>query len=177
MTPATPTSPGEPFRLLFVCTGNTCRSPLAEALTREALDERGWEGGVEVRSAGVAAAPGGRASEGSLEVARKHGLSLEGHRSSPLSAEMADWADLILTMSPSHLGAVAMAGGGDRVAVITEFAARQEAREADPREAARIAGGVPDPFGGDQEAYEATYRALEELVEKVLDRLEPVVAP
>ncbi len=176
MTPSSRTSPGEPFRLLFVCTGNTCRSPLAEALTRRALKDRGWEG-VEVRSAGVAAAPGGRASEGSLEMARKHGVPLEEHRSVPLSAEMVEWADLILTMSPSHLGGVAMAGGGERVAVITEFAAGQEAREADPREAARIAGGVPDPFGGDQEAYEATYRALEELVEKVLDRLEPVVAP
>lgn len=132
---------------------------------------------MEVRSAGVAAAPGAQASGGSLSVAARHGLSLERHRSTPLSAEVVEWADLILTMSPSHLGGVAMAGGGDRVVVITEFAAGLEAREADPRQAAQVAGGVPDPFGGDEEEYEATYRALDRLVEEVLDRLEPVVAP
>jgi len=166
---------GEPFRLLYVCTGNTCRSPLAEALTRRALQERGWQG-VEVASAGVAAMAGGDASHGSLRVARRHGLSLEGHRSRPLTPETVEWAHLILTMSASHLGGVVLAGGGERAAVITEFAAGL-APDADPGERSGVPDGVPDPFGGDEEEYEGTYRALQELVERVLDRLAPVIAP
>jgi protein-tyrosine-phosphatase len=166
---------GEPFRILFVCTGNTCRSPLAAALTRRGLQKRGWAG-VEVRSAGAAAVPGAEASQGSLGAARRHGLDLESHRSQPLTPDLVQWADLILTMSASHLGPVLLAGGGDRAAVITEFAA---GREVNPEAAERagVPDSVPDPFGGDEEEYERTYRSLEDLVERILDRLAPVIVP
>ncbi len=162
----------EPFRILFVCTGNTCRSPLAAALARAELARRGWGGGV-VSSAGVAAGSDEPASEGALRAAARHGLDLAGHRSTPLSESIVRSADLILTMSPGHLHHVRVLGAGDRAALITAFAAGAE--DTDPEGGG--AGGVPDPFGGDDEAYEAAYRALARLVSRVLDRLQPVLAP
>lgn len=159
---------GEPFHLLFVCTGNTCRSPLAEVLARRALADRGWSH-VEVRSAGVAALGGSPASTGSLQVAEEEGMSLEHHRATPLSGALVDWADLILTMSPGHLPPILGAGAGDRAAVITEFAQG----EGDPLEES----GVEDPVGGDLSRYRRTFRQLDQLVDRVLSRLEPLLDP
>ncbi|MEX0856235.1 MAG: low molecular weight protein arginine phosphatase [Gemmatimonadota bacterium] len=158
---------GEPFRLLYLCTGNTCRSPLAEGLTRRALAARGWDH-VEVRSAGVAAFPSGPASRGSIGVAAQHDLDLSTHKSTPLSPELVAWADLILTMSPGHLRAVESWGGGKKAAVITDFAAEQ---------AGAGPSGVPDPHGGEAAEYQATFEILESLVEQTLARLAPLVSP
>jgi protein-tyrosine-phosphatase len=160
----------ESFRILLVCSGNTCRSPMAEVLLRRALENREWNQ-VDVRSAGVSAYPGASATDGALRAAKRHGLDLEDHRSTPLDPSLIEWADLILTMTPTHLAAVTWAGGGDRSALITAFAAGEEG---DPETAAR---GVVDPFGGDDAEYEATFRELEELMERVLDRLGPVLQP
>ena len=164
------TGAGEAFRILFVCTGNTCRSPMAEVLARRALDRRGWRH-VEVRSAGVAALPGGPASEGSLRATARHGLDLTAHRSTPLSKELVQWADLILTMSLRHLTAVQeLPGGEEKVSLLTNFA---EGRDRD------VAGGagVADPFGGGDHQYEITLLELRELVDRSLERLAPLVAP
>ena len=78
------------FRLLFVCTGNTCRSPLAQAIAERSLGRWGWDR-VEIRSAGVSASPGGEASEGARVAAESSGLSLEGHRATPLDTELVAW--------------------------------------------------------------------------------------
>lgn len=159
----------ESFRLLFVCSGNTCRSPLARAIAARELNALGWQ--VEVRSAGVNALSGTPASSGSLEAARRHGLDLSTHRSREVDPALIDWADLILVMSPSHLVRLAQLGGAGKAALLDAFAYGDEA--------GGDAGGagVPDPFGGDDEAYEQTYRILEELVAKALRRLEPILAP
>jgi protein-tyrosine-phosphatase len=158
----------ESFRLLFVCSGNTCRSPLARALAERELTTLGWR--VEVRSAGVSALSGTPASSGSLDAAARHGLDLSGHRSRDVDAGLIDWADLILVMSPSHLVRLAQLGGAGKAALLDAFAHGEEGGE-------DVGEGVPDPFGGDDEAYEETYRALEELVPKALRRLEPILAP
>jgi protein-tyrosine-phosphatase len=153
---------GQPYRLLFVCTGNTCRSPLAEALARREIDRRGWTS-VEVASAGTSAWPGSPASEGSMRAAARHGLDLGDHRSRPLTLELIDWADVVLTMSASHL-AQARAAGASHADLLPHFATGES-------------GGVPDPFGGSDDIYEATFHALDDLVSAALDRLEAVVAP
>jgi protein-tyrosine phosphatase len=158
----------ESFRLLFVCSGNTCRSPLAEALAQRELGTLGWR--VEVRSAGVSALSGTPASSGSLGAAQRHGLDLSGHRSREVDEQLIDWADLILVMSPSHLVRLAQLGGAGKAALLDAFAQGEEGGE-------DVGGGVPDPFGGDDDAYEETYRTLEELVDKALRRLEPILAP
>ena len=164
------TGAGEAFRILFVCTGNTCRSPLAEALARQALDRRGWRH-VQVRSAGVAALPGGPASEGSLRVAARHGLDLAAHRSSPVSQELVHWADLILTMSLRHMTTVkGLPGAEEKVSLLTNFAEGRDREGAD-------GAGVADPFGGGDDLYEVTFLELRELVDRSLERLAPMVSP
>jgi len=160
--------PGKPFRLLFVCTGNTCRSPLAEVIARRAAADHGWSQ-LEVRSAGIATVNGGSASEGSERTATRHGLDLSDHRSTMLTPELLDWADLVLTMSPLHLARVREEGAGDKAELLTAFAAGGEPGGAGDT--------VPDPFGGSDADYEVTFTILEGLVERTLRRLAPLVAP
>lgn len=159
-----------PFRLVFVCTGNTCRSPLAEALARRGADERGWTH-LAVASAGVAAGPGSPASDGSREAAEQVGLDLGDHASTPLTEALVEDADLILVMSPHHLMRVVELGGGGRATLLTAFAEGREGEEAFD------APAIPDPFGGPLEEYVRTRDRLDTLVRQVLDRLEPILAP
>ncbi|HEV2149012.1 MAG TPA: low molecular weight protein arginine phosphatase [Longimicrobiaceae bacterium] len=164
--PATEVPRTTTYNLVFVCTGNTCRSPLAAALARRELERRGWQH-VEVASAGLSAEEGYPASRHALTVAERHGLDLSGHRSRPLTPGMVDWADLVLAMSPSHVYALERGGAGAKVALLGDFAG------GGPGEGA----AVRDPFGADEEAYEATFRELEPLVRAVFDRLAPILHP
>lgn len=158
----------EPFRILFLCTGNTCRSPLAEVIARRDLAARGWAH-VDIRSAGIAAAPGSPASAGAVHAAALHGLDLSGHEAHQLTEETVSWADLILAMSPRHVQAARALGGADTAALITDIAARENPDG--------VPEAVTDPFGGSEREYEATFELLERLVDRVLDRVGRVVAP
>ena len=159
----------ESFRLLFVCSGNTCRSPLARVIAERELGALGWR--VEVRSAGVGAMWGAPASEGSLRAAARHGLDLSEHKSRPIDDDLVRWADLILVMSPAHLLRLTELGAAGKAALLDAFA-RGEDVGGDASGA-----GIPDPFGGDDQDYEDTYLMLEELIPKALRRLEPILAP
>ncbi|ASS73839.1 hypothetical protein CIG75_01855 [Tumebacillus algifaecis] len=90
------------MKLLFVCTGNTCRSAMAEPLMRSRLEQVGLGEQVEVRSAGVAAVAGSPASQGAVNVLNGKGMDGAGHMASFVDRETVNWADLILTMSQSH---------------------------------------------------------------------------
>jgi protein-tyrosine phosphatase len=160
-----PTAIG-PFRLLFVCTGNTCRSPMAEVVARDAIARRGWRH-VAVRSAGVSAPAGMPASHFADAAVRDRGLDLSIHRSRPLDPELLEWADIILAMSPSHLAVIDALGGADKADLLGDFAANDEA--------AGIA--VSDPFGGDESTYRKTLWQIERLVDRSLDRLAMIVNP
>lgn len=153
------------YNLLFVCSGNTCRSPLAQAIAERLVNERGWTH-VSVNSAGTAALPALPASTNAIAVAREQGIDLNHHRSQALTHELLDWADLILVMSPSQLLAVVDLGGGEKVALTTDFL-----------EGPGLGSAIEDPFGGDMEAYRRTYEQIREAVTGVLDKLEPILAP
>jgi protein-tyrosine phosphatase len=100
--------------LVFVCTGNTCRSPLAEVLCKKLLAERLGcaleelpQRGFLVLSAGVAAMMEGTAAEEAVDVARAYGADLSGHRSRPLTGELVAQADYVVGMTQGHVLAVA----------------------------------------------------------------------
>jgi protein-tyrosine-phosphatase len=167
MTAAIPLPDTRPttYNLLFVCTGNTCRSPLAEAIARRMAGQRGWHH-VAIRSAGTGAVDGGPASDAAVRVAGEHGLDLSGHAAARLSTDLVLWADLVLGMSASHVAAAAELGGEDKVALVTDFADGTDAGQP-----------VEDPFGADLEAYRRAYRQIEAAVGQVMARLEPILSP
>jgi protein-tyrosine-phosphatase len=168
MAPDTPLDRPVPttFNILYVCTGNTCRSPMAEVVTRAEIERRGWAH-VRVGSAGVAADPGHQASLPAQAVVRRRGLDLGTHRSRLVTPELLEWADLVLAMSPSQLPAIAYYGGDQKAALIGEFAAGP----------AGAGYRVSDPFGSDEAVYEETLEELSGLVDHVLDRLAPILSP
>ncbi len=93
--------------IVLVCTGNTCRSPMAETLLREQLRQKvGSEDAVRVLSAGVAASVGSGASPQAIEVMGGRGLDLTGHSSRPLDDAVMNVADIVLTMTRGHRAAI-----------------------------------------------------------------------
>jgi protein-tyrosine-phosphatase len=146
------------MRILLVCTGNTCRSPMAEVLLRRALAEAGVEG-VEVASAGTGAFGGEPASEGSYLVALENGLDLAGHRARAVTRELLADTDLALAMGRGHLRKLELLGGAGRSHLLAEYAGA----EGDPE--------VSDPVGGPIEGYRATFEHLQELTRRVAKRI------
>lgn len=147
------------MRVLLVCTGNTCRSPMAEVILRRIAAERGLDR-VEIGSAGVGAWEGSPASEGAYLVALEHGLDLSAHRARTVTRELLQEADLVLAMSAGHAARVAALGAAEKVVRLGDYVGRP-AGEAD----------VPDPFGGGLDDYRATFARLAELLEDAVARL------
>jgi protein-tyrosine-phosphatase len=149
------------MNLLFVCTGNTCRSPLAEVLARAEAERRGRS--VTCISAGTFAFPGQPAAAPGIAVAAERGLDLSRHASRELSLELLEWADLVLGMDRPHVEMVRRSAPDLAVALIGDFL---------PSVHPAAGGGVPDPFGGDRDTYLATIEHLEAAIAGLFDRLD-----
>ncbi|MDG4658497.1 low molecular weight protein arginine phosphatase [Ectobacillus antri] len=135
------------MRVLFVCTGNTCRSPMAEALLRHHGQDV-----FEVKSAGVYAAHGSDASAHAKEALSEKGISIE-HQASQLQEEQLLWADIVLTMTEGHKQTILHYFPEIKEKVSTLFEAASGTR-----------GDISDPFGGSLRTYQQTRDELENLI-------------
>ena len=148
------------MNILLVCSGNTCRSPLAAAILAEKLAGTTDYADAIVQSAGTAAWDGTPASEGSYLVALERGLDLSSHRARMLTADQVQDADIIFTMSDAHTRRVAELGGEQKVFTLTDYAGNPDGRR-----------DVRDPMGGDVAGYRATATLLDSLLDLAIERM------
>jgi protein-tyrosine phosphatase len=180
-------------QILIVCTGNVCRSPIAEAALRARLTERLGDRAPAVSSCGTAGWVDEPATPDAVEAASELGLDISSHRGTRLTAELASSADLILALTAGHRDAVRRLLPGDaarRTFTLKEFARLTEALDPQgpedfdlPRavagaDALRDAGGggpqdedVVDPFGSPLELYRAVAWEIDETVQRLVRAL------
>lgn len=137
------------IRVCFVCTGNTCRSPLAQGLFKKLLEDGGIKN-VEVLSAGLAAVDGAPVSANSVAAAARLGADISAHTAKSITRDMLENIDLFVCMTQSHLACL----------------------EGHTKARVRVlGGGIPDPYGGSAEEYmhcaESIAASLGELLEEV----------
>lgn len=148
---------------LLVCSGNTCRSPMAEGLLRKLLAERLGcsedelaDRGYHIESAGTGAMGGSPPSEPAVQVLKKRGIDISGHRSSALDATTIHRADHLFTMTSNQLDMIAMLAGGYRGKASTLDGDRD----------------VQDPIGGDESLYADCADQIERALKQRLEEIE-----
>jgi protein-tyrosine phosphatase len=154
-------SPGRPLRVVFVCLGNICRSPMAERIAERAAADAGITG-VEFSSAGTISEeyddPMDRRAAAVLE---QHGYRHADHRARRITEAQLESADLVVAMEDSHVSSVlALATDPSKVSLLTDF---------DP--AAEPGSGVPDPWFGSDAGFSDTLTAIEAAMPGLLDRI------
>lgn len=143
-------------RILFVCTGNTCRSPMAEAiLTNKNIDN------IEVKSAGIFAMDGSPASHNAQKVLKEEKIEYD-HQAKMLTEDLVNWATYIFTMTNNHKRTILdmFPTSSGKTFTLKEFAEENNS------------GDISDPFGGSLDVYRHTYVEIRTYIEKAIKQLE-----
>jgi protein-tyrosine-phosphatase len=144
--------------VVFVCTGNTCRSPLAEALARRAAQQRGID--ATFASAGIGAALGSPATDGAILVGLERDVDLSRHRSRPLLPAAITNDTIILAMASAHVAGIRSIAPRARVYLLDEYGSHGSSSHQ-----------VADPYGGDLDDYRKAADTIETMLDAVFERL------
>jgi protein-tyrosine phosphatase len=145
--------------IMFVCTGNLCRSPMAEGLLRKRLADRGLDARHKVASTGTWAVEGRPASEHAITVMAERGIDITDHIAQTITAEEVAAADLILVMSREHKQIIhnTWPQYDWKVHRLSEIAGKRK--------------DVSDPYGGPIKEYRACVNVIEDYVDRGLERI------
>ena len=147
------------MNILFICTGNTCRSPMAEGYLRD-LIQKSERSDVAVLSAGLGAFPDQNASAHSVDILKDQGIDISSHSSRMMEKAFLEASDWVLTMTEGHKKLILanFPEFEDKVKTLSEFA--------------EMPGEIGDPFGGDRKEYEKAAEDIQKRVEEVWKKLQ-----
>lgn len=152
------------MRILFVCSGNTCRSPMAESLMKDEIRRKCNTRCIEVLSAGLSAFPGAPISDKAARVLMEENLDpLPDHRATVVNQELVDSMDLILVMTAEHKRQLLSrdSNAAEKIHLLKKYA--------DPFVQD---DNISDPFGGNLEKYRATLKELRTSIKKLANKLD-----